>query len=448
MNNPQIPFSKNQLIVIGAVAAVAVFFILVFTGVIPGLQEDPRKKYPPVELAFWGVFDDPSVYNDVFNLYRKRFPNVTINYYLKNAETYEKDLVNALAAGKGPDVFMIHGSWLPKHYEKLASVTEQQLPIADFRNFFPQVVEQDFAPDGKIYALPLSIDTMALFYNKDFFDRKGVALPPATWKEFENLVPRLRELNPDTKKIEKAAAAIGGTDRSVNRASDLIALLMLQGGAKMTDDAFTRAVFSETISVPGGGNAPAGLNALNFYAQFANPTSPYYTWNDNLHYSIDNFAEGTTAMMFNYYYQAGALKTKNPFLNFAVAPMPQPAGALQPVNYANYWGYAVSVKSQNAWWVWDLLAFMTTNEEATAAYLKTTGKPPALRTIINAKLNDPDFGVFARQALTARSWPQVDNLAVEKSFSDMIRLVVTGEAPPEAALRRAEEEITALMKRI
>ena len=153
-------------------------------------------------------------------------------------------------------------------------------------------------------------------------------------------------------------------------------------------------------------------------------------------------------MMFNYYYQAGALKTKNPFLNFAVAPMPQPAGALQPVNYANYWGYAVSVKSQNAWWVWDLLAFMTTNEEATAAYLKTTGKPPALRTIINAKLNDPDFGVFARQALTARSWPQVDNLAVEKSFSDMIRLVVTGEAPPEAALRRAEEEITALMKRI
>ena len=343
---------------------------------------------------------------------------------------------------------MIHGSWLPKHYEKLASVTEQQLPIADFRNFFPQVVEQDFAPDGKIYALPLSIDTMALFYNKDFFDRKGVALPPATWKEFENLVPRLRELNPDTKKIEKAAAAIGGTDRSVNRASDLIALLMLQGGAKMTDDAFTRAVFSETISVPGGGNAPAGLNALNFYAQFANPTSPYYTWNDNLHYSIDNFAEGTTAMMFNYYYQAGALKTKNPFLNFAVAPMPQPAGALQPVNYANYWGYAVSVKSQNAWWAWDLLAFMTTNEEAAAAYLKTTGKPPALRTIINAKLNDPDFGVFARQALTARSWPQVDNLAVEKSFSDMIRLVVTGEAPPEAALRRAEEEITALMKRI
>ena len=102
MNNPQIPFSKNQLIVIGAVAAVAVFFILVFTGVIPGLPEDPRKKYPPVGPAFWGVFDDPSVYNDVFNLYRKRFPNVTINYYLKNAETYEKDLVNALAAGKGP----------------------------------------------------------------------------------------------------------------------------------------------------------------------------------------------------------------------------------------------------------------------------------------------------------------------------------------------------------
>ena len=185
MNNPQIPFSKNQLIVIGAVAAVAVFFILVFTGVIPGLQEDPRKKYPPVELAFWGVFDDPSVYNDVFNLYRKRFPNVTINYYLKNAETYEKDLVNALAAGKGPDVFMIHGSWLPKHYEKLASVTEQQLPIADFRNFFPQVVEQDFAPDGKIYALPLSIDTMALFTTRIFLTARASLCRPRPGKSLK-----------------------------------------------------------------------------------------------------------------------------------------------------------------------------------------------------------------------------------------------------------------------
>jgi len=56
------------------------------------------------------------------------------------------------------------------------------------------------------------------------------------------------------------------------------------------------------------------------------------------------------------------------------------------------------------------------------------------------------LGVFAAQALTARSWPQIDNVEVKKSFDDMIESVTTGKLSAEKALREAEDKLTALMR--
>jgi len=49
--------------------------------------------------------------------------------------------------------------------------------------------------------------------------------------------------------------------------------------------------------------------------------------------------------------------------------------------------------------------------------------------------------------LTARSWPQIDNVEVKKSFDDMIESVVTNKLSSEKALREAENELNALMER-
>ena len=425
------PLSRSKLIILGVAGLFILIIVLLFVGILPGLR--PRQQTAAVTLNVLGIFDKPSIFQDLANSYRQSRPKTEIKYRQLNADNYENELLNALASPQPPDIFMFHGSWLPKHYDKILPLNESQLPLVRFRELFPTVVEQNFAPDGIIYALPLYIDTLALFYNKDIFDDKGIALPPKTWTEFQDIVSDLRELD-KIGKINKAAAAIGGSNKSVNRASDLLNLLMLQAGTPMVDQSFTRAAF-----------AREGENQLKFYTQFADAKSPYFTWNEALHYSLDNFAEETTAMIFNYAYQIPVLKDKNPFLNFAAALMPQPSGAEKSVNYANYWGLAVSNKSRNPAAAWDFILSVTADPETSRKYLNSTGHPPALRSLINERLNDPVLGVFARQSLTARSWPQIDNVAIENSFSKMIESVISGRLTARQAIQQAENEISQVM---
>lgn len=422
------PLSRRQLTFIGAVLLIVLVVAALF---LFGRRTD--RDQISGRITFWGVFDAPETMARVIAAYNKINPKVEIQYKRLNANTYENDLINALATAEGPDIFMIHNSWLPKHFDKIHPLSESELPIVTFRKLFPSVVEQDFAPDGVIYGLPLYIDTLAMFYNKDLFDTAGIAVPPKTWTEFQNLVPKLGKID-RSGKIVRSAAAIGGSDKSINRATDILNLLFLQSGAPMVSRDFTSADFSKD-----------GLQSINFYAQFANPSSPHYTWNNSLPYSIDHFIEGNSAVLFNYSHQIPIIKEKNPFLEFAVAPMPQPKDAVTAINWANYWGLAVSAKNQSAVAGWDFIKWLTTNEQPSLNYLKETRRPPALRSLIHDYAIDPDLSVFASQALTARSWPQIDSAAVEKSFSNMIDDVISGRTTASRAIQQSETEITQLM---
>jgi len=419
--------SKSRLIIIGAIIFVVLFFILLFTGIVPGLRTD---RAPALQLTIWGVFDSEETIKGLASLVGSQYE---ITYRQFPIQTYETDLINALAGGRGPDIFMIHNTWLPKHFDKLSPINETQVSITDFRNAFPTVVEQNFAPDGFIYASPLYLDTLALIYNRDILDTAGVALPPTTWTELQNVIPGLRTIDSSGKLI-RAAAAIGGSASSVNRATDLLSALFLQAGVTMVSSDFSRAEFSNE-----------GGPLVEFYTKFANPGNSFYTWNDGFANSIDGFAEEKVAMIFNYGHQIENIKAKNPFLNIGIAPLPQFEGSSSKVDYANYWGLAVS----NAFWnpsgAWSFILSATANPQIMTAYTESTGRLPALRSLIAQKLSDPQLAVFASAALSARSWPQIDNTEVEKAFSKMTTDITGGKSTISKALQEAENTISALM---
>lgn len=70
--------------------------------------------------------------------------------------------------------------------------------------------------------------------------------------------------------------------------------------------------------------------------------------------------------------------------------------------------------------------------------LVKTARPPALRTLINQYLDDANLGVFAGQALTARSWVRND-LAVRKIFNEMIESMMAGHTSFEAVNKAGAE---------
>ncbi len=434
--------TRNQIIIVAVAGFIVLIVALMFFGVIPVKKTTPGGFSfgggEGIRISFWGVVDS-EVIKGVIDEYQKANKGINIEYTQFSESEYERALLNALAAGKGPDIFMLHNTWLPKHFDKIMPLVEAQLPFFQFRQMYPQVIEQDFvlqrAEDKSvIFALPLYLDTLALLYNRDFFDAKAVALAPKTWQDLNDLIPRLRELNPQTNEIVKAAAAIGGSEYSVNKATDLLALLMLQSGAAMFDPQSKSVDFGER-----------GTNALNFYVQFANPLSANYTWSDNFRNSLDSFSEGNTAIIFNYASAIPLLKTRNPFLSVGVSPMLQ-LNKDRPVNYANYWGLTASKYSQNPALSWNFILYLTANPNVSEQFLKANRLPPALRVLIDKYLYDPDLGVFARQALTTRSWYQADSTAIKRIFSNMIQSILNGQLTSGDALKKAENEINDLTK--
>ena len=426
------------ILVAGIAVAVFLAVILILKGIGGGTTQSAT-------LEFWGVFDDRGAFDKVIKDFQTQNPGIKVLYRQFSYEEYERSLIDDLAAGTGPDVVMIHNTWLPKHGDKLkvlpATIPGQKQPlltIQDYKTNFVDVAFKDFVFNNQIYGLPLYVDTLALFYNKDILNSAGISRPPQDWEEFNSDVETITRLDGSSQVVQSAAAI--GTARNINRSTDLLSALMIQTGVRMTDADNKSASFDNLVN-----NTPVGELALKYYTDFANPSVRTYTWNDVQHYSVDAFIEGKTAMMFNYSHEVEVLKNKASRLNFGVAPMPQ-VSSTDLKNYANYWGVGVSFSSKFPNEAWKFVAYLASKEGA-QSYLSATLRPSARRDLIELQRNDLDLGVFAVQALSARSWYQIDNIAIETIFADMIDDVNFGRSSVKNSLENAESRVNVLMQR-
>lgn len=433
--------NKLFYILVGAVVFIVFITVIIIVGNIGGGSGAEKAT-----LEFWGVFDTRQNIAKVLSGFQQLEPGIKVNYKQFSYEDYEKALVDALAAGTGPDIIMIHHTWLAKHRDKLSPMPEVSAKIknykfmtpTDFQSQFVEVAGKDFINNNKIYALPLYVDTLALFYNRDMFNTAGITNPPKSWDEFSDDVRLLTKID-SSGNIVQAGAAMG-TARNINRSTDILTALMIQNGTQMTNTGNSTALFTRTVS-----GQRTGENALQYYTDFSNPLKEVYTWNDQQHYSIDAFVEEKVAMMFNYSHQIPVIRKRFERLNFAIAPFPQ-FSELDAKNYANYWGVGVSAQSKSKDAAWRFITYLTSKDGA-LVYLTETSRPSARRDIIDIQRNDPQLGVFAVQALSAKSWFQIDNNAVDQIFADMIDEINLKRLTVRNALRAAESKITTLMSK-
>lgn len=426
-----------------------------------------KKTGPPyrMELEVWGVYDDSDAFKEINELYAKLSPQIAkINYrkLTSNEHQFEEELVDALASGKGPDVIFFKNTWISKHHDRIAPLPNSKEHLPVFKQNFADIAVGDFVQNNEIYAMPLHCDTLALYYNKDILNQTGLAYPPSTWQELKKQVPKLTKID-DYGNITQAAAALGRSKHpgGVNRAADILMLLMMQSGARMNSNNQTSAVEFEE-----GGNP--GTSSLNFYTQFSQGSSEYYTWNTKMDYSIDSFIFGKTAMMINYSYVYPVLKKKNPKLNFDVAPVPQ-IDFNNKVNFGSYWGLAtiknkeIKLTEKTGKYTnedrireaWNYITFVTEKPKAeynleidpAEIYLAKTKKPTARKDLIEKQASDPFLGVFAQQLLTAKSWRRPDEEAVDTIFEDMIDEVASGQKTSGEAMAAAMSRINALRKK-
>lgn len=428
----------------------------------PGVQEQAQ----PIELNYWRVWDGPDAFEEIIKKYNAIHPFVKINYKKFRYEEFQQKLLEGFATDRGPDIFSVHNTWLRKYQkdglilpmpatismvypivqgtikkETILQVKEtKSISLKEIKNNFADVVYNDVVipvnANNKItptvYGLPLSVDTLVMYYNKDLYNNAGIVSPSEFWNaKFQSDVKKLNKQNNKGELIQ-SAAALGGS-KNIDRSMDILAALMMQSGAEMQDDS-GQIKFNQSPAAMKQNNYIPGLDALRFYSDFANPGKEIYSWNKDLDSALNLFADGKLATMFGYSYHIQQIEAKSPKLNYAIVKLPQIEGNPQ-INFANYWTEVVSSKiltnpenlkkgakyaKNKADAAWDFIQFETKEEQA-KIYLEKTKKPTALKSMINKQTEDMKTGVFAEQILTAKSWYKGNDAdAMETIMQEMI----------------------------
>ncbi|MDA3802399.1 MAG: extracellular solute-binding protein [Patescibacteria group bacterium] len=435
--------------IISTLAVVFVFLSTSGAGCLNTNQSGVQTK--PITLTYWRVYDDKSDFDEIIKSYQALHPNIKIDYRRLRYEEYEYELLNALAEDRGPDILSIHNTWVKKYQSKLAPMppsttmvypetqgsikkevvnvkrTLKTISIKDLKDDFVNVVSHDVVIDNEIYGLPLSVDTLAMYYNRDLLNNAGIAKPSPYWnEEFFRSVNKLTRI--DSKQgILQSGVALGGSE-NINRSNDILSALMMQSGATMMTDSGSVMFHVVPENLKDDRRNP-GIEALQFYTDFANPTKESYSWNNELPNALDMFVSGNLAIIFDYSYNLETIRQRAPKLNFSVTNFPQIHDQVKNtstnINFANYWVETVSAKSEHKNEAWDFIKFMTSNEEQVLKYLENTNKPTALKELVSKQSNNDELAVFASQVLTAKSWYKGKNPeAAQEAIKNMIKTIV------------------------
>lgn len=434
-----------------------------------GGSEEAQTRMKPITLTYWRVFDDASDFRPILEEYAQSHPNVRIVYKKFRPEEYEKELLEAFAEDRGPDIFSIHNTWIGAYEKKITPMPKTiEVPIVRMegtlkkepkviiekkntptpkvmKDLFLDVVVKDVIRevpitaqgnkfDKRVLGLPYFVDTMVLFYNNDLLAQAGIAQPPNNWTEIQNSVKPLTRIGANDLILQAAIPL--GTANNINRSPDVISLLMMQNGAKMTDD-FGRATFDRMPpELADKREVVPGIEALTYYTEFANPLEPVYTWNARMPESFEAFADGKTAFFLGYNYHIPLLTTRAPKLNYSIRTVPQLNE--RSVNYASYWVETVSKKTKNPNEAWDFLLFASQKDQV-KKYLEKTKRPTALLSLVDEQKKDPVLEPFAKQLLTAASWYRgKDSAAMETIMKDMIEeALANAPIDPKQAFRNA-----------
>jgi len=151
----------------------------------------------PAELVFYSIArDSEETFNERYgHAIKKKFPNLTIKYVKRVAG--ETDLQQYVVTGQPIDlIWGSLGSWPGVLDYKLETdmtdlVKAHGIDLASFEPYLIDAIKQ--FGNGKLYGLPFENSTNVIYYNKDLFDKFGVAYPKdgMTWDELYDLAKRL-----------------------------------------------------------------------------------------------------------------------------------------------------------------------------------------------------------------------------------------------------------------
>ena len=425
-----------QLITIIVFIAFAVFGILVFSGAIP-----LGKKNTPGGLGtvvLWGTVRTATM-APLIEEFNSANPTFVVKYAQKSADTFDQDLLEALADGAGPDMFFLPDNLAFRYANKIFTIPYASYPLASFKGNFAGGGEVFLTSKG-ILAFPLSIDPLMMYYNRSILDANEIVYPPVFWDDLTGLIPKLTKKD-DSNKIIKSAVALGHFS-NVAHAKEILSAFFIQTGNKIVTE--QDGIFSSNLDVSSLASSLASV--LKFYTDFADPNKSVYSWNKSFPNSNDAFSAENLAFYFGFASELGLLMDKNPNQNLGVAPLPQIRNFSTKTTSAHAVGIALLSSAKNFNTALTAATLMATGDFA-SKFAAVEGKTPARRDLLAVKQIDAFSPVFYNSALYAKSWLDPSPKDTDNIFRIMIDGVLSNSMSVENAISDASSKLNILLMR-
>jgi ABC-type glycerol-3-phosphate transport system substrate-binding protein len=375
-------------------------------------------------------------------------------------EELQDFLLEAMAAGEGPDVIYTDGNWIHENLDKLTPVTNEPAFTPEaYEKTFVKAANELFLKDGNIWGVPLAVDSLAILYNEEHLidylkDRNE---PAKTWDQFQKDVEILNRLDNSFARFSLSGGALGRVD-NLNYGVEILENLMFQGGVPFFSPDGTESGLAREVMLNGERQSP-GLLALNFFTSFANPVFKNFSWSqflanpESLDKDFETFAKGKVSMVFGFskdynrlrdlilkLRQAGDTNVSEKNLRVALLPQLLDPKAREVVAYVR--GLAVPRTSENATIAWKFLKFVIRKENLSEFHAFTDLPTPRL-DLLSEQESAPHLGLFVRQAKFAR--PNIMPLS-ERTFQSglggLVNRINEGSIPSSVGLTQLQESFT------
>ena len=429
---------KNKKFII--IIAIVLFLLLAGIGsyLLLSKIKDNNNNVKNVELVYWGLWEPSSVMQPLIDEYESTHPGVNILYSQQTFSNYESRIFTRLQQASSstepaPDIFRIHNTWVPKYYSYLSPLPANVMTRDQYSEaFYPTALSDFTAKDDKLYAIPLEIDGLVLFYNKQLLSDAGFSEPPTDWDSLADLAHKLTKKD-SSGEITQAGLAIG-TSRNILHASEILSFLLLQEGVEIIDSTRTNVTLNTTKVE----------SVLNVYTGFA--TGKQAVWSSDLRYDLEMFYSGKLGMMIAPSWRAFDIILSSPTIEFGMATLPQLEANQEKVYYSTYWGDAVNKSSDNTEAAWDFINFLAQKENMMAKFsneskIRAFGEPYSLVELNSIMAENSYLTAIAEMAPYMKSWQMGDETIVKQTLNQLITSIVEDGQDPATALKNAQDDI-------
>lgn len=393
------------------------------------------------EVTIWGSFNSFEFNAFLNNSGVTQEKDVKINYLEIPDQDIEARFTEALATGRGPDLIILSQENYWKNREKLVPIPFDSITAREFKDTFAEIGELFLYPDRGIYALPLAIDPLVLYYNRDILSSASIAKPIQYWDEVYDTSLKLTKKDGAGNIIQSAISL--GDVRNIYNAKEIISMLFLQAGTPIMS--LAGGNLSSSISDNFGLPVPPANVAVDFFTQFANPSKTFYSWNPSLPEAQTAFASGDVAYYIGFASEYSSIKSKSPTLNFAVAPVPQSRADGRTITFGKVYGIALARNSKNIQASITSATKLVSNSKA-QMFSQAFAIPPARRDLLSVRPTDSVLPVFYQSGLQARGFIDPDREVTKNLFESMLFEVSSGRVRTSEAVLEIDRRLESLLK--